>query len=332
MHACCAAGHAYGINGSIAHKSQQASQQPDKVRPNISLLQEELKAQWHDQLNEHLGSIVIKPSSNRKVWWSCAQCPDNLPHVWEASVNNRTQGTGCPLCSGHAICQHNTLARKAPQVALLWDSKKNHPVSPDQVTASSGRRAHWKCSDCLHEWQASVMLKARRNSGCPQCTKANGNVNADGTRQKHPSFAKAKHALLEQWDDDRNRKNGNFPGNTTLQSHKLIWWRCHACPMGREHSWQARAASRTSRKHKTGCPFCAGHKLCECNSLETVYPDVAADFDVQINGLSASEVTNSTSTKYSWLSDEPGAKKRAVNDRIGHARRRSPLLIDTNDL
>ena len=153
-----------------------------------------------------------------------------------------------------------------------------------------------------------------------------------GTRQKHPSFAKAKHALLEQWDGDRNRENGNFTGNTTLQSQKLIWWPCHACPMGREHSWQARAASRTSRKHKTGCPFCAGHKLCECNSLETVYPDVAADFDVQNNGLSASEVTNSTSTKYSWLSDEPGAKKRAVNDRIRHARRRSPQLIDTNDL
>ena len=61
--------------------------------------------------------------------------------------------------------------------------------------------------------------------------------------------------------------------------------------------------------------------------MKTVYPDVAADFDVQKNGLSASEVTSSTHTKYSWLSDEPGAKKRAVNDRIRHARRK-PKLID----
>jgi len=28
------------------------------------------------------------------------------------------QGTGCPFCSGTAVCQHNTLATKAPQVAL----------------------------------------------------------------------------------------------------------------------------------------------------------------------------------------------------------------------
>ncbi len=179
---CCVAGHAYGISDSTDSKSQQQSQQPDEIGPNISLLPQELQGQWHEQLNGHLGSIVIKPYSNRKVWWSCDQCPDNLPHVWAATVNSRSYGRGCPFCSGTAICQHNTLARKAPKVALLWNAKKNHPLSPDQVTVSSGIRAHWKCSDCLHEWQAPVVLKARSNSGCPKCAKANGNMRADGTR------------------------------------------------------------------------------------------------------------------------------------------------------
>jgi len=319
---CCVAGHAYGISDSTDSKSQQQSQQPDEIGPNISLLPQELQGQWHEQLNGHLGSIVIKPYSNRKVWWSCDQCPDNLPHVWAATVNSRSYGRGCPFCSGTAICQHNTLARKAPKVALLWNAKKNHPLSPDQVTVSSGIRAHWKCSDCLHEWQAPVVLKARSNSGCPKCAKANGNMRADGTRQKQPTFAKAKHALLEQWDHDRNRENGNFPGNTTLQSHKLIWWHCHACPKSKEHSWQARAGSRTSGKLSSGCPFCAGQKVCVCNSLETVCPDIAADFDVEKNGVNPAEVTSSTSTKYSWLSDEPGAEKRSVNQRTHHTRMR----------
>jgi len=280
----------------------------------------------------HLGNRVIRPHSHHKVWWSCDECPDSLPHVWQAAVYARSYGTGCPYCSGNAICQHNTLARKAPQVALSWDAKKNHPLSPDKVTVCSGVRAHWKCSACLHKWQAPVVLKALRKSGCPKCAKVNGGRKADGTRQKHPTFAAAKHALLEQWDHDRNRENGNSPGNTTLRSRKLIWWRCYECPKGQMHSWQAWPGNRTARKMRSGCPFCAGQKLCECNSLETVYPDVAADFDVQRNGLSASEVTSSTHTKYSWLSDEPGAKKRAVNDRIRHARRKSPQLIDANDL
>ncbi len=149
----------------------------------------------------------------------------------------------------------------------------------------------------------------------------NGGRKADGTRQKHPTFARAKHALLQQWDHDRNRETGNFPENTTLQSRKLIWWQCHECPKGKVHSWQAQAFSRT-RKILTGCPCCAGQKICECNSLETVCPDIAADFDVEKNGVSAAEVTSSAHTKYSWLSDEPGAKKRTVAQRTNYTRKK----------
>jgi len=279
----------------------------------------------------HLGGDVIKPYSNRKVWWSCDQCPDSLPHVWEAIVYSRSLGAGCPYCSGQAICQHNSLARKAPQVAQLWDASKNHPLSPDQVTVSSRKRAHWKCSVCLNEWQAPVRWKAYCRTGCPKCAKANGNMRADGTRQKQPTFAKAKHALLEQWDHDKNRRNGILPGNITLGSHKIIWWLCRECPKGKEHSWQTPAYSRSSGKVATGCPFCAGRQVCKCNSLETVCPDIAADFDILKNGLSPAEATSSTSYKYHWLSDEPGAKKRSVNIRTQPAKRKSSQLLGPND-
>jgi hypothetical protein len=72
----------------------------------------------------------------------------------------------------------------------------------------------------------------------------------------------------------------------------------------------------------TGCPCCAGRKLCECNSLETVCPDVAADFDVEKNGVTAAQVTSSAHTKYSWLSDEPGGKKRSVAQRTNYVRKK----------
>ena len=235
-------------------------------------------------------------------------------------MDNRSQGTGCPFCSGTAVCQHNTLATKAPQVALFWDAKKNHPLSSDQVTVFSGIRAYWKCNACLHEWQASVMSKACQKTGCPNCAMANAGKKADGTRQKHPTFARAKHALLEQWDHDRNSENGKFPDDTTLQSNKLIWWRCRECPEGKVHSWQASPNSRTSGKKASGCPCCVGRKLCQCNSLKTVCPDVAADFDITKNGVNPAEVTSSASTKYSWLSDEPGAKKRTVTQRTSYTR------------
>ena len=296
------------------------------------MLAKGLQAQWQEERNMHLGNSVIRPHSRHKVWWSCDQCPDSLPHVWKATVYSRSRGTGCPFCSGTKICQHNTLARKASQVAQLWDANKNHPLSPDQVTVSSGVRAHWKCIICLHEWQATVFSKTKSNSGCPKCAKANGGRKTDGTRQKHSTLAAAKHASLEQWDHDKNGENGNFPDSTSLQSNKRIWWRCLKCQKGKVHSWQARASCRTSGRSPHGCPFCVGQRPCECNSLETICPDIAADFDTQKNGVSAAEVTSSTSTKYSWLSDGPGAKKQSVNQRTLRAKRRSSQLLDINDL
>jgi len=56
--------------------------------------------------------------------------------------------------------------------------------------------------------------------------------------------------------------------------------------------------------------------------LETVCPDIAADFDAEKNGVTAAEVTSSAGTKYSWLSDEPGAKKRSVNQRTNYTRKK----------
>ncbi|DBA98633.1 TPA: hypothetical protein ACH3X1_014421 [Trebouxia sp. C0004] len=328
---CAKQRHVYGMNGSTESRPQQQEQQQNGGGPDTSLLAEELQGQWHEKLNRHLGNVRIKPHSHRKVWWSCNQCPEGLPHVWEAHVHNRTQGTGCPFCSGTAVCQHNTLATKAPQVALFWDAKKNHPLSPDQVTALSNVRVHWKCSTCLHEWQAPVLSKAHGKSGCPKCARARGGRKADGTQQKHPTFAFAEHALLEQWDHDRNSDNGNFPDNTTLRSGKLIWWHCHECPKGKVHSWQASPNNRNG-KTTTGCPCCVGRKLCECNSLETVCPDIAADFDIKKNGVRPAEVTSATQTKYTWLSDEPGAKKRSVGQRTLYTRKQSRQFVDVPDV
>ncbi|DBA67618.1 TPA: hypothetical protein ACH3X2_001357 [Trebouxia sp. C0005] len=151
--------------------SKSADSTPQQKRaqlhswPDISLLADELQKQWYDRLNMHLGNILIRPGSCRNVWWSCDKCPDGLPHIWQATILNRTYGTGCPFCSGRAVCQHNTLARKAPEVALFWDAKKNHPMSPDQRTVFSNTRAHWNCSACLHEWQATVVNKVHGKMG-----------------------------------------------------------------------------------------------------------------------------------------------------------------------
>jgi len=173
---------------------QVHQEQPEQIGPNTSLLAKELQQQWHVQRNMHHGNINIKPYSNRKVWWWCDQCPDGVPHVWEIIVNHTTQGTGCPFCSGTAVCQHNTLARKAAEVALFWDAMKNDPLSPDQVTVSSNMRAHWKCSACLHKWQTSVMMKAQQQR-LPQVCKGKWRQESRWHQAEAPYFCSGRPCL-----------------------------------------------------------------------------------------------------------------------------------------
>ncbi|MER2172643.1 MAG: zinc-ribbon domain-containing protein [Psychrobacillus psychrodurans] len=62
--------------------------------------------------------------------------------------------------------------------------------------------------------------------------------------------------------------------------------------------WQARIGSRSSG---VGCPYCAGKKVCEDNSLATVYPNVAEEWNVDKNeSLTPNDVYYGSSKKVHW--------------------------------
>ena len=302
---------------STARAEQHSQVQSASAGPDISCLSPRLHREWMHDRNQHLGSIVVTPGSRRKVWWSCPDCPDGHSHIWEAAVSARMAGSGCPFCSGRKVCKHNSLATKAPAAALDWHRDRNLPLSPETVTAQSSYRAHWCCSACQHEWRAWVAERVR--CGCLKCANAHAGYSKDGIRQKHPSFASCKHSLLSEWDHVLNAMVGNYPDNITLGSGKRIWWVCNKCPKGKNHSWQARPRDRI-RKVPSNCPYCAGSRVCACNSLQDNHPDIADDFDVNANGLTAAEVTSSSNKKFRWRSDVPDAPLRSVNQRTYTAR------------
>ena len=122
------------------------SQRTQQKSPDISLLDPALQKQWDHAANARLGSIVIKPMSNKKAWWMCDKCPNGHRHSWCALVFSRTDGNGCPQCSSRKVCQHNSLATKAPEVAAQWDYEKNDDT-PDSVVAMSRQSLRWLCAE-----------------------------------------------------------------------------------------------------------------------------------------------------------------------------------------
>ena len=298
----CTAGHRQ-FQATAINSAQSNDRLPGS--PDISMLSPELQQQWHVERNMHLGTINVKPQSGIKAVWQCDKCPAGQPHVWTARVASRTQGNQCPYCSNKRVCSHNSLATIAPDVAQYWNHSKNQEA-PEQVLAGSNAKAEWKCRTCNKEWRAPIAGRTRRRSGCPKCSHANR------VMQSHPTFAEAQPACLAEWDYERNDAEDIYPDNTTLGSRKLVHWVCSCCPRGQPHRW---LAIPNMRLNGSGCAVCAGRQACVCNSLESMFPSVAAEFDVEKNGFAASEVTAYSHTIVWWRTAQKESWSQAVHVR-----------------
>ncbi|KAL3157826.1 hypothetical protein ABBQ32_012247 [Trebouxia sp. C0010 RCD-2024] len=282
-----------------------------KGGPNISRLDPALQQQWDHAANAHLGNVDIKPKSGRRVWWLCDQCPEGHLHRWLATVEKRANGTGCPQCCGRQVCKHNSLATKAPKVAAQWDYDVNADT-PDSVVAQSNTKAGWKCSECGCKWSTSPNARVSKNRpGCPECAK---NTKTRKKQTRHPTFAECQHPLLPEWDHKRNATQGHFPDNTRLRSGKKVFWLCTHCPAGQEHSWPAMPYLRTTGR-MSGCPFCAGRAACRCNSLQALYPDIAAEWDHSKNEGQPSDFTGSSSHLAWWSSPQRARWQQSIHSR-----------------
>ena len=117
---------------------------------------------------------IIAPSevtagSKKKIWWKCSK-----EHSWQASISNRVakEATNCPYCSGRKIFKgfndFESFCKQNNKEYLLdeWDYKLN-TISPQDITAKSGKKIHWVCFNG-HKWVASA-LDRNYGHGCPKC-------------------------------------------------------------------------------------------------------------------------------------------------------------------
>ena len=126
---------------------------------NPDLLQE-----WDYEKN-YIEPTAITVGSGRKVWWKCNVCD----YSWEASINHRVNGRGCPVCSNRIIIPgRNDFASLKPDLMEEWNYDSNLDLDPTHVSLKSGKKASWKCSKCGNIWTAAIASRAN-GSGCPKC-------------------------------------------------------------------------------------------------------------------------------------------------------------------
>ena len=200
----------------------------------------ELAKEWHPTKNENLKRTEVTRGSKQTVWWQCSKYPD---HEWDASIQRRSKGIGCLICSGRKVLKgFNDLQSLEPQLAKEWHPSRNGILRPSDVTRGSDKKIWWQCRKYPdHEWNASIKSRAQ-GFGCPVCAGQQVLEGFNDLKTTDPELAKEWH----------QSKNGDLRPNNFLRfSNKKIWWQCSKFS---EHEWEALISSRSSG---SGCPICA---------------------------------------------------------------------------
>ena len=265
---------------------------------DLETLYPNIAAEWDYELNEKQPSSYFG-SSNVKVNWICEK-----GHKYAAKINDRTKtkGTGCPYCSGNKVLKgYNDLKTIFPQIAEEWDYEKNERCI-DNVSAHSGYRAWWICSN-KHSYSACVVDRTKdKGTGCPYCAGKRVYEGYNDLLHLFPDIA-------EEWDYEKN--NPLKPNMVTTGQKRKYWWKCKE-----NHSWQATLSSRCNAK--TGCPYCAGEKtIIGLNDLETNYPEIALEWNYKKNTpIKPCEVMPNSGRKYWWICKQGHEWETTPNSRI----------------
>lgn len=128
-----------------------------------------------------------------------------------------------------------------------WDSIKNRPLSPENISYASSKKVHWKCS-LGHEWDCTVGSRTTgRQSGCPYCSNPPKRILVGFNDFETWCIKNGKEYLLKEWNSERN--TDFTPSELSFGSGKQVWWKCD-----RGHEWRV---SLSNRIQGTKCPVCS---------------------------------------------------------------------------
>lgn len=244
---------------------------------NLAIINPQLAKEWQSLKNLPLTIKTITPKSSKKVWWKCKK-----GHEWEATVNNRSKGKGCPFCSGRYASKKNNLAMQTPGLTKEWHPTKNGDLRPEEVTPRANKKVWWICSKG-HEWKA--LISSRSNGvGCPYC--AGKKICSDNC------LLTVNVGLASEWHPTKNGRLS--PKDVFPNSHRKIWWLCK-----NRHEWKTSVASRNHRGR--GCPYCTNQRVNSENCLGKINPKLSKEWHPTKNkALTPDDVTPGTGKKVWW--------------------------------
>jgi len=221
--------------------------------------------------------------SNKKVKWKCSN-----GHIWTSSVQQRIK-VDCPTCHirlKNIVIGRNDLETTHPEVA-----KQANGWDPKSVSAGSGEKLSWKCSEG-HVWIAAVGKRTSKDPrNCPVCSNQKVLIGYNDLNTTHPEIAN----LAVGWD----------PRLVIAGSNKKLNW---SCP--KAHSY---IASVSSVVRGATCLVCCNRVIQKgINDLATTDPQIAD----QADGWDPTLIHIGSHKKMGWRCEFGHSWKAVVSSRI----------------
>jgi rubrerythrin len=201
----------------------------------------------------------LRPGSHQKCQWRCGRCG----YEWVASVANRLRGRGCRICAStsqtdgrRTVVPGASAADKAPGlVAELVGNLTSPGVGLQERRPASTDRCVWRCEVCGHSWEATIVNRVTKGSGCPPCS----TLKSSATRRvpkRGKSLADTHPHLVQQLVT-----NLSVPGRTASQmparAADRCRWRCN-----RSISLRARSCGTPELGVRRRCQSGCGDSQC----------------------------------------------------------------------
>lgn len=198
----------------------------------------------------------------------------------------------------------NDLEFQFSQVKEYWDFNKNI-IKINEITSNLNKKAYWICKQ-NHSYEQLIKNALKRGFKCPIC--ANRQLLSG-----YNDFETRYSELAKEWNYEKNilKPNQVFPG-----SLKKVWWK-HDITINNKkyiHEWESVVYSRTSGNK--GCPYCGGRKVLKgFNDFQSHYPELAKEWDYQLNNCKPDEITYGSNKKIHWICSKNHKYEAYVPDR-----------------
>lgn len=232
--------------------------------------------------------VFIHPSCTREHYWDYTRL---------AAVKKAKECRGCKR-------EDNSLLLNFPELASEFLEEVNG-VSVNEVTTGSHAKYWWECRLAGHKFQKTVSERLiSYGTSCKDC-KAVEELEGNELSTIAPDIAK-------YYDETKNPLKAS---EISVKDTAIVHWFCD-----NGHSYTCAVYNKVRKG--TGCNECARsrNRATVANNLAVLHPELAKEFDVTVNGVTADSVLPGNGTVYSWTCPEGHSWLATPNERTFFAR------------